>query len=232
MGSGNPIDQVTSGISNIGGDIFGGVTDLFSGGLGFDPLGRLAQGALGGGAYDAARGATEGKQPQTDTTLQEISKALYAETDPLRRAMLERSGAFVGGNLDVTQSPQYAALKRGAESQYDRARQNIISTTPTGGALTRALAQNEYAKAGALTQGAGNIASQEQQIAYGLATGTPLSTSFGGLGSAAALQGQQAQAQAQQNAAAKGALGTGAGALLGSKGGAAATAAPAVAAGG
>ena len=141
-----------------------------------------------------------------------MSRALFKETDPLRKSLISRSESFLQ-NGDVTQNPAYAALKQGAEQQFGRAKQNILASTPTGGALTSALAGNEYQKAANLTQGMGGLYNQEMSRAMNLAAGTPLTAAFGGMSSAAQLQGQLAQAQASQDAAQKGALGQGAGLL-------------------
>ena len=141
-----------------------------------------------------------------------MAKKLFAETDPLRQSLIQRSSDFLSTG-DVTQNPAYGALKQGAEQQFGRARQNILANTPTGGALDAALAGNEYAKASQLTQGMGGLYNQEMARAMQLGAGTPLTAAFGGLGTAGSIQAQMAAAQAQADAAAKSGKGQGAGTI-------------------
>jgi hypothetical protein len=59
--------------------------------------------------------------------------------------------------FDPYASPLWPVYKKTAEDQFQRARQNIMSTLPQGGNLLEQLAQAEMAKAGVLTEGAGTI---------------------------------------------------------------------------
>lgn len=171
---------------------------------------------LQGGQFDGLGGKLGANNP---------GAALFRQTDPLRRGLIERSESFIEGGLDVTQSPQFAALKQGAEDQFGRARKDIIASTAEGGALTSALTEAELAKAGALTRGTSDLAAQELNRAFSLATGQPLQAAIQGIGQQQAIQAQQQQAQAQQDAATKNALGTGFGVAAGSKAGPAGAAA-------
>ena len=210
MGGGNPLKRVGNEVNRWGRQIdptsseslFGDTSNFFGN---FNPASPdFAQmTGKGGGDYNSPAG----------NELAGVARQLFAETDPLRKGLISQSEDFLKGNRDVYGTPAYGALKQGAESQYGRARQNILQNTPGGGALTSALAGNEYAKAGTLTQGAGALYGDELNRATSLATGAPLTGALGGLGTAGSIQAQLAQAQATQNAASKQALGQGAGAL-------------------
>lgn len=214
MGGGNPLKSVENEFRRGGSRIaseFKRDPAIYGTLLG-GPMGGSLGMATGGGQSSAL-----GKGSEYDigsaNDLSGMAKALFAETDPLRRGLIGRSEQFLGGGLDVTQSPMYGALKQGAEDQYARARRNILAATPGGGALTSALTDLEKAKAGTMTAGTGELANQELARAMSLATGAPLTASFGGLGTAGSIQAQAAQAEAAQNAAAKGAMGQGAGSM-------------------
>ena len=163
-------------------------------------------------------GSTQSSNPAADALIQ-MSQEIYGQTAPLRAGIIDRGNAFLQGNLDVTGTPMFQALRSGADQQYSRARENILANTPTGGALSDALAQNELAKARTLTQGAGGIAQDEYNKVYGLATGAP-GAALSGLGSAGQAQAQQAAARAQERSAvinSKGQAWGGAGNAMGSK---------------
>ena len=130
--------------------------------------------------------------------------------------------------FDVSRFPQYAALKNATEAQYGRARDATIGTTPSGGALSSALANLEGQRANTLVQGTGDIANQEMARAFALATGTtPVALS--GLGSAAGSLSNLGAAQAQQQASALQGIGAGVGSQIAGKGGKTASEAAAVA---
>jgi hypothetical protein len=145
--------------------------------------------------------------------LARIAGDLYKQTDPLRKSLIGRSGNFLDGSLDVTNSPMYGSLKNAVDSQFKRARDNTIGTTAPGGALTGALSNLEGSRASTMTQGIGELAEGELNRAFGLATGMlPQTTS--GLGTAAGIQSQQLMAQQQQSAQAKQGAGAGLGMLV------------------
>ena len=118
------------------------------------------------------------------------------------------------GRLDVTQSPMFGALKTGAESQFGRARENILSTIPRGGQLLDALSGLETDKARFMTGAIGGLAQDELNRALQL-LGIGDSSAFGGTTNAANLLTQLQAAQAQRRSAADQALGSGIGTLLG-----------------
>ena len=112
------------------------------------------------------------KNPQKlQDSLQRSALGLIGQTAPLRTGLIDRGVNFLDGGLDVTASPQFAAMQNAANQQFSRARDNILSTTAPGGALTDALAQAELGRADTLTQGAGAIAGDEINRALQLASG-------------------------------------------------------------
>ena len=170
-------------------------------------------------ALNAKRQADRAAQgsPSTDF-LAQLAGDLFNQTQPLRTDFINRGQNFLSGNLDVTQSPLYSPLKSAVETQFGLARNNALSTFAPGGALTGALTNLEGQRANALTQGTGQIAQDELNRAFGLATGTP-SQSFAGLGAAGGIQGGLAAQQAANAASTKGGLGQGTGYVLGQKAG-------------
>lgn len=158
----------------------------------------------------ADKAAGKAAKAQTD-----LARMLVEQSDPLRTGLIDRSTEFIAGG-DVMSSPQFLAFKDATGDQFSRARENVISSTPAGGALTSALTNLEGQKASALTQGAGSI--YEGELSRALALGTGI-TGMGqsGLDAAAQTQAARAASEAQQNAAKYGALGAGAGGFLGGK---------------
>jgi hypothetical protein len=130
----------------------------------------------------------------------ESAKHLISQTDPLRQSLVSRSGQFLEGGLNPAASPLFAPTKVSFDQQFKRAREGIMSTGLTGGALKSAIGNLEAQKAGGLASAMGGISGQELQNALGLATGQ-LGTASNLLGQAGAAQAQQAQAQAAQKGA-------------------------------
>lgn len=143
--------------------------------------------------------AYKAKEPESSKTLAQLSEQLYGQTDPVRQALIDQASQFLSGGFDLSSLPQYAALKNAVESQYGRARENVLGSVAGGGSLSDALADVEIGRAGSLVQGIGGIANDQLALAQSLATGSPLSASFGGLGQAAGIQGSLANANAQRN---------------------------------
>lgn len=150
--------------------------------------------------------------PNADA-LAKIATDLYNKTDPIRTNLIGRSNDFLSGNLDVTKSPMFGSLKGALDTQFSRARDNTLARTPTGGALTSALAGLEGDRARTMTQGVGELAGDELNRAYGLATGL-LPQTTAGLGTAAGIQAQMLAGQQAQSAQAKSGAGAGIGMLL------------------
>ena len=166
-------------------------------------MGKKDSGASNTGANEAAEASAE------------IARQLFGESAPLREGVLGRSTDFIQ-NGDVYASPQYGALKSNTEAQYGRARDNIIGSSPAGGALSANLGNLEAARVSDLTQGTAALTDNELARAYGLSTGNT-SGALQGYGTAGGIQANLANSQAQQNAGKAGALGAGAGSYFGSK---------------
>lgn len=97
--------------------------------------------------------------------------------------------------FDVSSLPQFHTLKDVTESQFGNARKNIIESTPQGGALVDKLAGLEVDRATNLSRGSSQIAQDQLNQAFQLATGMT-SSAQQGLGSAAATQAQMAANEA------------------------------------
>lgn len=175
------------------------------GGIG-SALGAIGGGALGyalapatGGlslaipAAGALLGSSVGNELMPSSSQNQISdlissasgmgQAYWAETDPLRRSVIDRLSKFMSGNFDPTASPMYAPMKQAVEQQYGTAKNNIMSSLPGGGTLLDSLADLETNKAKSLTDMISQIVSDEYSKAYGLASGSP-QTSMAGLSAA------------------------------------------------
>ncbi len=164
-----------------------------------------------GKSTSADDAANQAIQAQT-----QLAQKLIGQTDPLREGLIGDASQFLSGNRDVTGLPEFAAFKSSAESQFSRARDNIIANTPEGGGLTAALAGLEGQRAGNQAGFTGALASDEVNRALQLATFGAAQGSQG-LGSAGFLQGQRAASEAQQNAAKSQGAGEAVGGLLGGK---------------
>ncbi len=164
------------------------------------------------GKEDSADQAA-GQAAQAQTAL---AQELIGETRPLRQGLISDAFGFLEGGRDVTGLPEFAAAKGANEAQFSRARDNIIGSTPTGGALTSALGNLEGQRASNQVAFTGDIAGNEVNRALQLATfGAAAGTQ--GLGSAGFVQAQRAGAQGAQNAAKSQGLGQALGGLLGGK---------------
>ena len=150
-------------------------------------------------ANDAA-----GQAAQAQTRL---AQQLVGETTPLRQNLISDAGGFVSGDRDVTALPEFGAFKGSAESGFNRAKENIIASTPEGGPLIAALTELEGNRAGNQAGFTGALASDEIQRALQLATFGAAQGSQG-LGSAGFIQANRAAAESQSNAGKAGGLGT------------------------
>lgn len=151
---------------------------------------------------------------QAATAQTRLAQQLVSETTPLRQNLISDAAGFVSGGRDVTSLPEFAAFKGSAETGFNRARENIIASTPEGGGLTAALTQLEADRAGNQAGFTGALASEEVQRALQLATFGAAQGSQG-LGTAGFIQAQRAQGESAANAGKAGGLGSAAGALLG-----------------
>jgi hypothetical protein len=166
----------------------------------------------GGGNKKGGNGST----PASDAQMQ-MAQQLFSQTDPIRQSLIGQSQKFLSGGNDVMQTPAYGALKLSADQNFNQAKDNLISTTAPGGALTSALTNLEGSRANTLTQGAGSLYGDALSRATTLGTGMT-GQSLSALGQAGYTQAQVAQSQATQNAGKSGALGSGLGSWLGNSG--------------
>lgn len=113
-----------------------------------------------------------GNQQALMSALSNFSSQYLGQTAPGRDAMINRANSLLAGNFDPTSSPMYAPMRRGVESSYGGARENILSTLPGGGVQQDALANLESNRASSLSDIMGSIMSQEMQNAYGVAQGS------------------------------------------------------------
>lgn len=175
----------------------------------------MGAGALGlGGLLGKDDGGTQ--TPKATKWQQQIAMDLYQDSDPIRQGLFSNSANFLGGGMDVRNTQAGLAYKNMADQAFGRARDNTMGRYATGGPLLAALTNLESNRAGALTQGYGQLYDAELGRAMQLGTGMS-AQSLGGLGQAGSVQAQIAQANAAQSAAGKGALGAAAGGYLGSK---------------
>ena len=175
---------------------------------------KVALGALIAKKKSGGGGGAPAVPAAVPMTQEGIAGQIFSETTPLRQGLIQRSADYLGGGIDS--SPQFSAFKSAAEPQFAAARQQIISDTPAGGALTSALTDLESNRARALTEGRGAIDEQELARAFSLATGSDASV-MGAFGQSAAIRAQQEQAKAAEKNSIYQLIGSGAGAYLGSK---------------
>ena len=166
----------------------------------------VSKGGRGGG----------GGNNSAEKVQQRMAEELFADTDPLRKGLIDRSENILENPNDIFGQPGFAAVKDITESQFGRARENTIANTPAGGGLTQALGDLERARASDLVAGTARLNDVEIARAQQLATGTT-GQSLAALGSSGAIQAQKEQAEAAQKAAVAEAIGSGAGAAAGSK---------------
>ncbi len=184
-------------------------------------LGRLVKKAAGlanpfGGTKILADmlGGGDVQQSSAGNLLEQISAQYFNQTDPVRKQLIDRSNKFLTGNLDVTQSPVFGQLKLASDQQFSRARDNVLASMPSGGALSEALVGLEGEKASNMTNAIGSLANEELNRAFGFVNPQ---ASMSGLGMAGQLQNQTAMDQSQQKGAAKQGVGQGVGMLAATK---------------
>jgi len=180
--------------------------------------------------------------------LGDYSTQLMESTSPLRETIQNKYfEPFLEGNYNPETmpgfAPQYDLLRGSLEGQYGKARENILASTPRGGAMTNALAGLEYQRARDTGLGTSQLSSNiigdlwnkandtAWKTAPGLALGGlgtaggtyqtgvnaslmgDLETNKANLASATAIANQAMQAQAAQNQAETQSKGAGMGGL-------------------
>ena len=139
-----------------------------------------------------------------------IAQQLFSESTPIRQELNTDALDFLRGGRDVTSTPAFASLKDMIESQFGRAREGVIGSTPTGGGLTSALTNLEGQRASGLVQGTAALTENELNRALTLGTGL-VPTSVGGLGQAGSTQAFAAAQAQSAGAQKKGSTGAAAG---------------------
>lgn len=168
-------------------------------------------------------GKDSGDEPVTSESGQQASSMAtetYEQTRPMREEMIRRGEQFMGlddgKGFDPTASPVYQPSRMALERQYQQANELARQQMPSGGALNEAMAGNIRARASGLTGIEGQIAQDEYNKAYGLATGVPALS----MSTLSNLAGSELSAAATQSAAKSGLfgdLGSGLGEMFGSK---------------
>jgi len=103
--------------------------------------------------------------------------------------------------------------KSALESQYGRARENVLGNMPSGGALQQQLTNLEMGRAQGLGDISKSIAEDEYNKIYSAAMGAP-QVSIGGMSQLAATRAGENIAEQQMKGGAKQGMGAGAGMLL------------------
>ena len=145
--------------------------------------------SIGGAIFGDDEGSTPSGSAQAN-----IANQLWSTTQPVRSNLLDTMTDATSGNFNMADYPAFAPLKQNAETQYGNAQENIMGMMPQGGQLYDALAQNENARAGAMTNMGGDIFQQIMNQAQQASFQTP-AQSMQGLGQAS----QSEQFGQQQN---------------------------------
>jgi hypothetical protein len=144
--------------------------------------------------------SSEKLQENLAQTLAAMAQDYWLGTAGLRSGVTNQLQKFISGNFDVTGTPVYAAGKGQAEDQYGIARQNLLSSMSSGGALNQSMGDLEGSRARTLADLASQIATDMYSKAYGEALGSPQSSFQGMIGAgqteSPVLQSQAAKVQA------------------------------------
>lgn len=97
----------------------------------------------------------------------------YKKAKPLQNEVYSGLSDFMNGGRDVSANPVWGAGKYAAEKAYGSSNDQIMNSMPAGGALYSAAAGNAANRASTLTQLMGQIAQDDYNKAYGIATGDP-----------------------------------------------------------
>jgi hypothetical protein len=178
--------------------------------------------SLFGSIFGDAKDGPTGVQKRSIEQQSKAAQYMFNASQPVIDSLSSRYAQFLQGNGDLTQSPvynaQYDSLKNNAESDYGRARQNIMSSVQPGGALTSALASLDRQKAGQMVSGKSQLMSdlynQEMSRAFAFGTGQA-PVALGALGQSAQIASSMAAAQGQQQSQSAQGLGYAAGQYLG-----------------
>ena len=139
--------------------------------------------------------------------LEEIARQIFNQTAPLRGQTVDALSRVLAGQRPSSLRV-FAPEREALESQFRRARENVLSTTPTrGGQLNRSLVDLEIARA----MGVSGLESDIRRTAFTQALGTGFgipAVSIAGLGSAAGLFGATASRSLQETQGKNQSIGT------------------------
>jgi hypothetical protein len=164
----------------------------------------MIQGAGGPGAGYRGTSIQPGAMYDPKDLLTIMANETYGNTAQARDLINRRGLDFMQGNFDPSTSPAWAPTKNMAEQQYSSAKQDIMGNTPKGGALLRELSGANMDKARTMVNQSGNIAQDEYNKIFGLATGA--GTTAAGILNPAVAANTALSGQASSSASAAAAL--------------------------
>jgi hypothetical protein len=141
------------------------------GGGGNSSLGNVGRDFTGKPSPESQEAAL-GASADATKFLTEMSKDYYNQTAGMRGGLINNLSRFISGNYDPTASPMYGPAKMTAERQYNTARNQVMSDTPTGGALYESLGNLQGQKANTMTDLMSKIISDEYGKAYSMGQGS------------------------------------------------------------
>lgn len=131
-----------------------------------------------------------------------MAKNLWETSTPMRSTILGQLQGVLGGELPEPLIPQYQMGRQGLEGQYGVARDNILSSLPSGGGMTQALTDLETNRANAVGGLKAGMLNDLYNTAQGVAFNMP-SLAFQGMGQAGQTYAQKQGAQMAANSNAK-----------------------------
>lgn len=180
-------------------NIFGFGSGGADGNTGIGGVGNVGREFTGKPSPESQEAALNASTEST-RNLTDMSKDYYSKTAPLRGNVTDRLTNFMQGNLDPTQSAMYSPIKMTAERQYQTAMDDLMSKTPTGGALYEGMANLGGQKAASITDMIQQIVQDEYNKAYAMGQGSQ-STAAAGIQGAASESNKLVSGLAQQQQA-------------------------------
>lgn len=175
----------------------------------FEQAGRLLdpQGPLGMGTLYQAPTIDPVNASDAELLLSQIAAQMFNQTQPSRDSWNEIFAQVQGGGYDPTTNAAYAPAREALEAQYGGARENVLASMPSGGALDSALANVETGRAREVGGLSSQIIMDLLNKSFGSAFGAP-GEAMGGASSAASLANQRTLAAQQATTAADKGLGS------------------------
>lgn len=121
--------------------------------------------------YQAMQGENIASARNLSDLISQITKQQYATSKSLSDKVYSRADDVLSGRYNPTSSPAYAPMRKSVEGSYGSARENILSSLPTGGVQQEALSDLESNRASNLNDIMSQILTQELQGAYSLGAG-------------------------------------------------------------